>query len=367
MKKTIFVKLYSDIFYFFLSSLLIMGLIVWTLQAVNYFDFVTEDGHGLSVYFSYSLLNFPKIINRIIPFIFLVSTFYIILMYEFKNELSIFWVNGISKIEFLNKLLIFSILLMLFQIFLSSYLSPLTQYKARGFLKNSNIDFFTSLIKKGKFINVAKNITIFIEKENKDGSFSNIFLEDMREQNQKMIYAKKGYLINDGVKKKFRLSDGRVVNKEKTNLSIFEFDEIDFNLNNLDSNTIVKPKIQEVNIKILINCLKTSIDQSITSFNCEEGIKPEIKRELFKRIYKPLYIPLLALINIFLIINSKYNANHKKYNFVIFLSSILILIFSEASTRYFATSDYLSILSMIIPVFLFISLYLIFLKITKNV
>ena len=65
MKKTIFVKLYSDIFYFFLSSLLIMGLIVWTLQAVNYFDFVTEDGHGLSVYFSYSLLNFPKIINRI--------------------------------------------------------------------------------------------------------------------------------------------------------------------------------------------------------------------------------------------------------------------------------------------------------------
>ena len=43
MKKLIFKKLYQDTFYFFLTSLLVMSLIVWTLQAVNYFDFVTED------------------------------------------------------------------------------------------------------------------------------------------------------------------------------------------------------------------------------------------------------------------------------------------------------------------------------------
>ena len=65
MKKLIFNKLYIDTASFFLTSLLIMSLIVWTLQAVNYFDFVTEDGHGLRVYFSYTLLNFPKIINYV--------------------------------------------------------------------------------------------------------------------------------------------------------------------------------------------------------------------------------------------------------------------------------------------------------------
>ena len=51
MKKLIFNKLYLDTASFFFTSLIIMGLIVWTLQAVNYFDFVTEDGHGLKVYF----------------------------------------------------------------------------------------------------------------------------------------------------------------------------------------------------------------------------------------------------------------------------------------------------------------------------
>ena len=65
-KKLIFEKFFKDILNFFLLMLGSVSLIVWVIQAVNFLDFVTEDGHGLSVYFSYSLLNFPKIINRII-------------------------------------------------------------------------------------------------------------------------------------------------------------------------------------------------------------------------------------------------------------------------------------------------------------
>ena len=45
---------------FFGSSVLIMSLIVWTLQAVSYFDFVSQDGHGLKVYFSLHSFKFSK-------------------------------------------------------------------------------------------------------------------------------------------------------------------------------------------------------------------------------------------------------------------------------------------------------------------
>ena len=87
MKKLIFRKFTQDILAFFVTTILIMGLIVWTLQAVNYFDYVTQDGHGLKVYFYYTVLNFPKIIHRILPFIFFISLFYMIITYEKKNEL----------------------------------------------------------------------------------------------------------------------------------------------------------------------------------------------------------------------------------------------------------------------------------------
>ena len=73
MKKLIFRKFARDTLVFFVIMCLSIGLIVWTLQAVNYFDFVTQDGHGLKTYFTYTIFNFPKIIHRIIPFIFFIS------------------------------------------------------------------------------------------------------------------------------------------------------------------------------------------------------------------------------------------------------------------------------------------------------
>ena len=108
----------------------------------------------------YTILNFPKIIHRILPFILFISIYYTILNYELRNELNIFWINGISKINFANKLILLSVLLMIFQILLGSYISPTSQLKARNYLKNSNIDFFTSLIKEGKFINIGKQFIL---------------------------------------------------------------------------------------------------------------------------------------------------------------------------------------------------------------
>ena len=62
MKKLIFRRFSLDITNFFLLAILSTGLIVWIIQAVNYLDFVSEDGHSLKVYFMYSILSLPKII-----------------------------------------------------------------------------------------------------------------------------------------------------------------------------------------------------------------------------------------------------------------------------------------------------------------
>ena len=230
MKKLIFRKFAKDTSIFFILMSLVVGLIVWTLQAVNYFDFVVQDGHGLKTYFSYIILNFPKIIHRIIPFIFFVSLFYVLIDYEIRNELLIFWVSGISKLNFANKVILLSVILTILQIGIGGFFSPLTQYKGREFLKNSNIDFFTSLIKEGKFINAVDGLTIFIKKKNVDGSFSKVFIEDSSKNNTKMIYAKNGNIIDNDKKKIFKLYEGQVINKENKKINVFKFDEIDFNL-----------------------------------------------------------------------------------------------------------------------------------------
>ena len=74
------------------------------------------------------------------------------------------------------------------------FFSPLSQYKGREYLKESNIDFFTSLLKEGKFINAVDGLTIFIKSKNNDGTFSEIFIDDSSKSISKIYSCKKWYL-----------------------------------------------------------------------------------------------------------------------------------------------------------------------------
>ena len=370
MKKLIFRKFAKDTLVFFTLMCFIIGLIVWTLQAVNYFDYVIQDGHGLKTYFFYIILNFPKIIHRIIPFIFFISLFYMIVDYEIRNELLIFWTSGITKINFANKIIFLSIILTIFQIGIGSYFSPLTQYKGREFLKDSNIDFFTSLLKEGKFINAVDGLTIFINKKNLDGTFSKVFIDDSSKEISKIIYAKNGLIIDNNKRKIFKLYNGEIINKNKSELNIFEFEEIDFNLADYSSNTILVAKIQEIPSHILLKCRfynNKNIKSEKYNFNCSEKIKDDIEQELFKRFYKPLYIPIISLLCCFLIIVPKNNVFYKRNRKIIFLLTFMLIVLSEGSLRYAAISNLASLFYLILPWLIFLVTYIVFYRKSKNV
>ena len=138
MKKIIYRKLAQDYTSFFLLILFTISIIIWVLQAVNFLDFVIEDGHGFLVYFNYTLLSFPKILSRIFPFAVFLAFTYIILKYENKNELVIFWNFGIKKIDFINFFIKFSFGLVLISILLNALITPYMQDKARSFIRSSD-------------------------------------------------------------------------------------------------------------------------------------------------------------------------------------------------------------------------------------
>ena len=97
MKKIIFNKLLLDVTKFFLLTSISLSLIILVVQAVGFLDYISEDGHGFYTYFGVTILNFPKIFTRVMPFCIFITIFYIINKYELKNELVIFWNIGIKK------------------------------------------------------------------------------------------------------------------------------------------------------------------------------------------------------------------------------------------------------------------------------
>ena len=368
-----FRKLIMDISLRALTISFTIGLIVWIIQAVNYLDFVIDDGHNFKIYFFYNLHNFPKIIHRILPFVFAISIFFELIKYEKNNELLIFWTNGVSKKKFIKNLINFTFIVVFIQILIGSFISPTNQFKARLFLKNSNMDFLPNLIKQGKFIDTISGLTIFINHKTDNNSFKNIYIQEgsfvnFKQNDNQIIYAKEGFLINED-KKLFRLLDGRVISNNNNKLISFEFDKIDYDLSKFSSRSIKKPKIQELSSIRLIKCTMSLMSGQIyidDLFRCEIDKLKNFNQELYKRFIKPFYLPILTLVCCFLITFSKENHNHAFKTIKVFIYVFLILVVSEIFMRYIQDSFIYLILFLVIPIIFFSLIYISLLKRVTN-
>ena len=190
MEKKIFKKLFTEISVVFLITSLTLSSIIWILQAVNFLEIISEDGHSIATYFRYSLLNLPKILSKIILLSFFLSLFYVLVTYDEKNQLLIYWSNGISKNKFLSKIFTFSLILIILSLILSFFIVPYTQDKARSFIRSSSLDFFPALIKPKQFIDTVENLTIFIDKKENEKIESLILKDSSNPNNIQLIMEK---------------------------------------------------------------------------------------------------------------------------------------------------------------------------------
>ena len=341
MKKILFRKILFDCLKFFIVTMIGTSVIVWVFQAVNYLDIMVEDGRNYQVYFKYTMLSLPKIISKIFPFAIFISFFYIISKYENKNELIIFWTHGITKLQVINFFLKASLALLLFHIIFISFLVPFTQDKARSIIRESNINFFDSLLTPKTFNDVIKGVTIYTDEKRADGSLKNIFIKKTNNGSEfEITFSQTGEIKNLNNNQILVLYDGKNIKGNKTNLDSFSFSKSDFNLSNLETNATTYKKTQENSTFELINCylaLEDRKKKKINTFNvenCSSDNLTNIFGELYKRFIIPLYIPILILVSLILILISKEKSNYIKLKLLIFLFGLFIIIFSETTLRF---------------------------------
>jgi lipopolysaccharide export system permease protein len=366
MKKKIFRKILFDINNFFLIVLLSVALIIWVIQAVNFLDYVSEDGHGFYVYFSFTLLNFPRIIGSILPFILFISIFYTFVKYENNNELLIFWTNGITKEEFAKFIVKFSLLYLIFQMLLTSVIIPKSQNMARSFIRASTIDFFPSLIKEKEFIDTVENLTIFIEKKNEDGKMFNIFLKDkLTDDRSQIIYAKEGTInINEDLTYML-LKNGKIINIEEEKMISLSFEQIQFDLSNYTTKTTTWPKIQEHSTFALLSCMVNTLSKKIILeenfyLRCTKDFYKEVVEEFLKRIYLPVFIPIISLIACFITLKSKENYGYSKFKLLLFIIGIVIILVSVLSLGLANLNQWAFLSFLLIPIIIYYLTFSIF-------
>ena len=355
---------------FFVIALVSSSIVIWVFQAVNFLDVMIEDGRDFLVYINYSLLNFPKILSKLFPFVLFFSLFYVTGKYEQNNELMIFWNFGVNKIQIINFFLKFSLILLIIQITLTAIIVPKSQELARFFLKDSKVNFFGNFIKKQKFNDTIKGVTIFSESKDAEGNLYNLYLKkEIDDSNFQITYAKRGNFKDINGIPILVLYDGETINQRNDEITNLSFSKSDFVLKSLETNTTTYTKTQEISTFNLFRCVGTLYNLELINKkykfkeipNCSIDNIKNILKEFYKRLIIPFYIPLLTLIPFMLIILSKENSNYNKLKILTFLIGLITVIFSETTIRFISSTIIPNLKIAAIPILLFILLYISFL------
>ena len=369
MKNRINKYFFHEFISYFVVVLFASTAIIWTIQAVNFLDLVTDDGHAFKIYLLYSLLTLSKIITKLIPISFLIASILTILKFEKDNELIIMWTSGLNKIFVVNLIFRISLLIMFLQLVMSSIVAPGTLNLSRSLLKNSELQFVPSLLKAKQFNDTVENLTIFVDKKNLDGSYENIFIRDEGtiltkiSSGSSTIFAKSAYVSED--EKSLILLNGNIQKLESSgNVDIIKFEKTILNLSGLTTKSISEPKIQETSTMLIIKCIK---EKNILVHNCssdEKNLRAS-KVEINKRFGMPMFIPLIALITCFLLSSRRDKKSYAYKKYIYFLIGFAILISSEITVRYSGNSMNHAAIYYLLPVGLLPFIYLFLIRVFK--
>ena len=339
MKKTIYKYFFHEFIIYFTITLFALAAVVWTIQAVNYLDLITEDGHAFSIYFNYSFLTLSKVLTKLIPFCFLLAIVLTILKLEKDNELIALWTSGLNKIHIVNLILRISILIMFLQLLLTSIFNPMLLNLSRTLLKNSELQFIPSLLKEKQFNDTVDGLTIFVDTKDENQIYKNIFIRDEGSvlssigSTSSTIFAKSGHMSKD--EKNLILYDGNIQKLNTDgNVNIIKFEKTTLNLAGLTTKSISEPKMQETSTIQILLCLQNKNTSDMYNCGTDKRSLMDTKIEINKRFGMPVYIPLISLICCFLLASRKDKKMFYLNKYIYFFIGFLILALAEIIVRY---------------------------------
>ena len=344
----------------FLVILFGLSIIALTVRAVNFLELIVDSGYPPSTYFKYSFLNLFSIAPKFVPLSFLLALTLFIIKHIQDSEFIILWTSGVEKIKIVKLFFFISILVLIFYIILSAFLTPYALNKSRMLLGKENLNSFLPTVKTNRFSDSFKGFTLIVN-EKVNNELKNIFLHD-KGNNLKNLSSDSSKIKNTTIiarsgvieKKKMFLFNGQIITSkiDINKNEVIKFEQLNIDLSNLRTTTIKQPKLQETSTFELLNCFR---NKNFQNSECNQEVKQEIIPTLNRRIVLPLYIPVIALICSLLLIKSKKKLLNK---ISIFLYSFILLIFTEMAVRYTGINDFIRGFFIIFPIILFVTIYL---------
>lgn len=211
---------------------LVLVSIYWVNRAVVLFDRLIADGQSIGVFFEFTVLSLPAVIELILPIASFAAATYVTNRLSSESELVVMQSTGFSPWRLARPIMNFGLITAVMMGALSLYLVPssLTQLEQREREIAENAT--ARLLTEGTFLHPSTNVTLYIREITPQGILQDLFLSDHSDPAQFVTYtAEEAYLIKDETGPKLIMVDGMAqvqITEDKrlftTNFADFTYD-----------------------------------------------------------------------------------------------------------------------------------------------
>lgn len=208
------IYLFMNIIKFFILILFIFLSIAWLLQITRLFTITNFLNIEIFDILLLSLYLIPNLITVVLPFILIFGLLLCFIKLNRDNELIAILSLGLGLRPLKNTLIFFCLAIIIFFSSLNLYIAPKVYevYKDKEFELRNKIDFNKMAF--SNFLNLNKTTILDFDKINNE--YRDIFIS-FDDENENIVYAKKGEIGNKNNQYNFRLTDGFKIsiNKDK--------------------------------------------------------------------------------------------------------------------------------------------------------
>ncbi|WEZ83889.1 LPS export ABC transporter permease LptF [Rhizobium sp. 32-5/1] len=221
------------VFQMFLTALLPVLGIIWTTQALQRINLVTDTGQSIGAFLQLATLILPTIIPLVLPFALVIGITQTLTTMNNDSELTVIEAAGGSRSIIVRPIMMLSVALALFSFAVDNFVEPVVRQAARQMIATAHADLLSSVVQENTFRKVADGLYVQVASRRNNGVLGGIFVADSRNPGYELIYyAREGAV--DEKSSALVMRDGEVHRKlPDGGVSIIKFDSYAFDLTDL--------------------------------------------------------------------------------------------------------------------------------------
>ena len=265
----------------------VLSAIILLTQSLKFLELIINAGASSGTFWILSLLALPRLFEIVLPISMMIGTLFLYNRLSTDSELTVMRATGQPPINLARPVLITGLLITTLLIFITTWLAPssLTQMKQmRQVIKSQ---YSTLLFREGIFNEIGKDIIVYIDKRQKDGTLEGLLVHDSRPELEypTTILAKRGVIVADDTTQQVVVYNGsrQVFNQDNEILQRLDFERYTIDL---PENDVVTMRWKEPDERTFLELLNPDLTNKLDR---------EYKREMMIESHKRIVGPFLTI------------------------------------------------------------------------